>query len=104
VVPLDRARLATRVQALGRDLRGLLASGGPEARRVLQRAFNGRRVAREPFREPGRKGFRFRATGSYAGALSNDIGGAASASWRERERIALAREGDRQQDKDLACA
>src|SRR5215472_6747727 len=75
VVPLDRTRLAARLQAMGRDVRGLLAAGGPETRRKLQRVLNGRRVACEPFREPGRRGYRFRATGTYAGALSNDIGG-----------------------------
>jgi len=75
VVPLDRTRLAARLQAMGRDVRGLLAAGGPETRRVLQRVLNGRRVACEPFRKPGRRGYRFRATGSYAGALSNDIRG-----------------------------
>jgi hypothetical protein len=36
---------------------------------------NGRRVACDPFREPDRRGYRFHATGTYAGALSNDIGG-----------------------------
>src|SRR5215467_12790629 len=67
---LDSTRLAARLQALGRDVRGVLATGGPEARLLLQRVLSGRRVACEPFREPGRRGYRFRATGSYAAALS----------------------------------
>ena len=70
-VSLDSKRLAARLQAMGRDVRGVLAAGGPEARILLQRVLNGRRVACEPFREPGRRGYRFRATGSYAGVLSN---------------------------------
>jgi len=67
---LDSTRLAARLQALGRDVRGVLATGGPEARLLLQRVLSGRRVACEPFREPGRRGYRFRATGSYAAALT----------------------------------
>ena len=70
-VALDRTRLAARLHALGRDVRGVLAAGGPEARLLLQRVLNGRRVACVPFREPGRRGYRFRASGSYAGVLSN---------------------------------
>jgi hypothetical protein len=73
LVPLDQKRLAARLHAIGRDVRGALAAGGPGARRVLQAVLSGRRVACEPFREPGRRGYRFRATGSYAGALSNDV-------------------------------
>src|SRR5215468_9863446 len=68
-VSLDSTRLTARLQALGRDVRGVLATGGPEARLVLQRLLSGRRVACEPFREPGRRGYRFRASGSYAAVL-----------------------------------
>jgi hypothetical protein len=59
----------------GPGARGVLATGGPEARLLLQRLLSGSRVAREPFRTPGRRGYRFRATGSYAAVLanSNDI-------------------------------
>ena len=69
-VSLDRSRLAARLQALGRDVRGVLATGGPEARLLLQRLLSGRRVACEPFREPGRRGYRFRASSSYAAVLA----------------------------------
>src|SRR5215470_18048666 len=69
-VSLDSTRLTARLQALGRDVRGVLATGGPEARLVLQRLLSGRRVACEPFREPGRRGYRFRATGPYAAVLA----------------------------------
>src|SRR5215468_4179344 len=68
-VSLDSTRLTARLQALGRDVRGVLATGGPEARLVLQRLLSGRRVACEPFRESGRRGYRFRASGSYAAVL-----------------------------------
>src|SRR5499427_4155890 len=69
-VSLDSTRLTARLQALGRDVRGVLGTGGPEARLVLQRLLSGRRVACEPFRESGRRGYRFRATGSYAAVLA----------------------------------
>jgi site-specific DNA recombinase len=75
VVPLDRKHLEARLTAMGRDVRGVLGAGRPEARRVLQRVLNGRRVACEPFREPGRRGYRFRATGSYAGVVSQEMRG-----------------------------
>ena len=73
VVPkLDITLLTARLTALGRDLRGTLSSGGPEARRLLQRVLNGQRVACEGFREPGRRGYRFRAAGiSYTGAFDD---------------------------------
>jgi|SRR5215510_5645167 len=73
--PLDRKRVVARLVALSRNVRGVLAAGGPEARCVLQRILNGRRVACEPFREPDSRGYRFRATGTYAGVLSSDVGG-----------------------------
>src|SRR5215472_7683937 len=69
-VSLDSTQLKVRLQALGRDVRGVLATGGPEARLVLQRLLSGRRVACEPFRTPGRRGYRFRATGPYAAVLA----------------------------------
>jgi len=76
VTPVDGAaegtRLVIRLQALGRDVRGVLAARGPEARLVLQRVLGGQRVACTPFREAGRRGYRFAATGAYAG-LSNDM-------------------------------
>jgi hypothetical protein len=73
LVPLDSKRLAARLQELGRNVRSVLAAGGPEARRVLQCVLNGRRVACAPFREPDRRGYRFRAIGTYAGVLSDDV-------------------------------
>jgi site-specific DNA recombinase len=75
-VSLDSKRLAARLQELGRDVRSVLAQGAPDARRLLlQRVLNGRRVACEPFREPDQRGYRFRATGSYAGMLFTDMCG-----------------------------
>jgi len=50
-VPLDRKRVAACLVALSRNVPGVLAAGGPEARCVLQRILNGRPVACEPFRE-----------------------------------------------------
>jgi hypothetical protein len=62
----------TRLTTLGRDLRGVLGAGGPEARGLLLRVLSGRRIACEAFREPGRRGYRFRAEGiPYAGALAS---------------------------------
>ncbi len=74
-VPLDRKRLAARLVAMSRNVGGVLAAGGLEARCVLQRILNGRRVACGPFREPDSRGYRFRATATYAGVLSSDVGG-----------------------------
>jgi hypothetical protein len=72
VPKVDVTLLTARLTALGRDLRGTLASGGPDARRLLQRVLNGRRVACEAFREPGRRGYRFHAAGiPYAGAFDD---------------------------------
>ena len=62
--PPDRAPTATT-----------LACRSKPRRLVLQRVLNGRRVACEPFREPDRRGYRFRATGSYAGMLFTDMCG-----------------------------
>jgi site-specific DNA recombinase len=73
LVPLERKRLEARLHALGRDVRGVLGAGGPDARHLLQRVLGGRRVACQPFREAGRRGYRFRATGTYADVLSNDM-------------------------------
>jgi hypothetical protein len=54
----------------------VLAKGAPAARRLLlQRVLSGRRVACEPFREAGRRGYRFRATGSSAALQFTDMCG-----------------------------
>jgi len=74
LVALDRTQLA----ALARVLRGELAAGPGRARCFLQRALGDGRLACVPFREPGRRGYRFQATGRYAALLSPDspnIGG-----------------------------
>jgi site-specific DNA recombinase len=76
VVPIDGAALAGRVATVAADFRTTLKAGGPNARRLLQRVLNGRRVPCEPFREEGRRGYRFREEQiPYAGVLSNDNGG-----------------------------
>jgi hypothetical protein len=76
VVPIDGVRLAARVEAVAAEFRTTIKQGGPQARRLLQRVLNGRRVPCEPFREPGRRGYRFREEQiPYRGVLSNDVGG-----------------------------
>src|SRR5262252_4078981 len=74
LVALDRKQLA----ALARVLRGELAAGPQRVRCFIQRALGNGRLACVPFREPGRRGYRFQATGRYAALLSPDspnIGG-----------------------------
>src|SRR5262245_37985565 len=66
---LDRKQLA----ALARVLRGELAAGPGRARCFIQRALGDSRLACVPFREPGRRGYRFRATGTYGALLSPAI-------------------------------
>ena len=76
IVPIDRQRLTARVEAVAAEFRATITQGGPQARRLLQRVLNGRRVPCVPFRESGRRGYRFRAEEiPYTGLLSNDIGG-----------------------------
>src|SRR5688572_7290719 len=76
VVRIDGAALAGRVATVAAEFRTTLKAGGPNARRLLQRVLNGRRVPCEAFREQGRRGYRFREEQiPYAGLLSNDIGG-----------------------------
>ena len=79
LLALDGKQLA----ALARVLRGELAAGSRRARYFIQRALGDGRLACVPFREPGRRGYRFRATGTYAALLSPDsrnIGGPISES------------------------
>jgi hypothetical protein len=74
--PLDGRTLAGRLEAAAAELRATLKEGGPQARRLLQRVLNGRRVPCEPFREGGRRGYRFGVEKlSYSGVMSNDVGG-----------------------------
>jgi hypothetical protein len=76
VVPADDARLVERVGAVATEFRATLKEGGSRARRLLQRLLNGRRVPCVPFREAGRRGYRFREEEiPYAAVLSYDIGG-----------------------------
>src|SRR5262245_17529534 len=75
LVALDRKQMAARLHVLGRTLRGALAAGGPQARRLIQGALGDRRITCVPFREPGRRGYRFRATGTYGALMSPNIGG-----------------------------
>ena len=76
VARIDDAALVARVGAVAAEFREMLKQGGPRARRLLQRVLNGRRVPCVPFREAGRRGYRFREEEiPYAGVLSNDIGG-----------------------------
>ena len=84
IVPMDGPRLAGRLAAIAGEFRATLKRGGPGVRLLLQRVLNGRRVPCHPFREPGRRGYRFRADEiPYAGMLSNDVGGpnGIAASW-----------------------
>jgi hypothetical protein len=74
--PLDGRALAGRLEAVAAEFRVTLKEGGPQARRLLQRVLNGRRVPCEPFREGGRRGYRFAAEKlSYSGVMSNDVSG-----------------------------
>jgi hypothetical protein len=59
VVPIDGARLASRVAAVAAHCWATIKQGGPQARRLLQCVLKGRRVPCAPFREPGRRGYRF---------------------------------------------
>jgi hypothetical protein len=76
VARFDDAGLVARVGVVAAEFRATIKDGGPRARRLLQRVLNGRRVPCAPFREPGRRGYRFREEQiPYRGVLSNDVGG-----------------------------
>src|SRR4029453_5943978 len=76
IVTLDKKSLAGRLAVAASEFRATLKRGGPGVRLLLQRVLNGQRVPCHPFREDGRRGYRFRAEEiSYTGVLSNDIGG-----------------------------
>jgi site-specific DNA recombinase len=74
-IPVDKAALRGRVAAVAAELRDALKQGGARARRLLQRVLNGRRVPCEPFREPGRKGYRFREEAIPYEGMFTDVGG-----------------------------
>lgn len=74
--PIDGVRLAARVETVAAEFRATIKDGGARARLLLQRVLNGRRVPCVPFRESGRRGYRFREEQiPYHGVLSNDVGG-----------------------------
>jgi site-specific DNA recombinase len=76
VIPIDGVRLAARVETVAAEFRATIKDGGARARLLLQRVLNGRRVPCVPFRESGRRGYRFREEQiPYHGVLSNDVGG-----------------------------
>jgi site-specific DNA recombinase len=76
IAPVDDASLTARVAAVAAEFRATLKERGPRARRLLQRVLNGRRVRCHPFREPERRGYRFREEEiPYSAVMSNDIGG-----------------------------
>jgi site-specific DNA recombinase len=76
VALVDDPRLAARVGVVAAEFRATLKHGGPQARRLLQRVLNGRRVPCVPFREKDRRGYRFRQEEiPYSGLMSNDVGG-----------------------------
>jgi uncharacterized membrane protein YkvA (DUF1232 family) len=74
VVPLDDKRAAARLAALAQELRHHEEQRGPKTRRLLQRALNGR-IECHSFDEAGRRGYQFRAIGTYGALMANDIGG-----------------------------
>src|SRR4030095_14245415 len=63
VPQLDGTALAKRVTAVAAEFRVTLKQEGPQTRRLLQRILNGRRVPCQPFREEGRRGYRFGVEG-----------------------------------------
>ena len=74
IASLDVRRLAQELKARSADARALLWRHVPHARRILRALLEGRLVC-EPFDEESRRGYRFRARGTYA-ALFAAIGSA----------------------------
>lgn len=67
---LDARRLAEELKTRASDARGLLGRHVPQARRMLRALLDGRLVC-EPFEEEERqRGYKFRATGTYAGLFA----------------------------------
>ncbi len=69
IASLDVRRLAQELKRRATDARGLLGRHVSQARRMLRALLEGR-LACEPFDEEGRRGYRFRATGTYAGLFA----------------------------------
>jgi DNA invertase Pin-like site-specific DNA recombinase len=71
---LDRKRLEARLIARARQIRADLERRGPAARPILQRVF-GDRIACHAFDEPGRRGYAFKATGTYGDRMTSEANG-----------------------------
>jgi hypothetical protein len=69
IASLDVQRLAQELKWRATDARALLGRHVPYARRMLRALLEGK-LASEPFDEEGRRGYRFRATGTYAGLFA----------------------------------
>jgi site-specific DNA recombinase len=69
IASLDVRRLAQELKRRATDARALLGRHVPHARRILRALLEGR-LACEPLDEEGRRGYRFRATGTYAGLFA----------------------------------
>jgi hypothetical protein len=74
IASLDARRLAQELKRRATDARGLLGRHVPQTRRMLRALLEGRLVC-DPFQEENRRGYRFRATGTYGGLFAA-IGGA----------------------------
>jgi len=69
ITSLDARRLTQELKTRATDARALLGRHVSQARRMLRALLEGRLVC-EPFTEEGRRGYRFRATGTYAGLFA----------------------------------
>jgi DNA invertase Pin-like site-specific DNA recombinase len=69
IASLDARRLAQELKRRASDARGLLGRHVPQARRMLRALLEGRLVC-DPFQEENRRGYRFQATGTYAGLFA----------------------------------
>ena len=69
ITSLDGRRLTQELKTRATDARALLGRHVSQARRMLRALLEGRLVC-EPFEEESRRGYRFRATGTYAGLFA----------------------------------
>jgi hypothetical protein len=69
IASLDAPRLAQEYKRRATDARAVLGRHVPHARRMLRALLEGRLIC-EPFEEENRRGYRFRATGTYAGLFA----------------------------------